>query len=106
MQKLLIHFILGMTLTLQGACTVHKAEIQQGNVVTPDALTQIKTGMSKKQVTFLLGTPLIIDPFHPDRWDYVYALKGETRQQRISLWFENDVLSRIEGQRAPEGMPH
>lgn len=99
MQKLLILLTLCATMTLQGACSVHRFEIQQGNVVTPDVLSQIKPGLSKKQITSLLGTPLIIDPFHPDRWDYLYTTRsneGEVTSRRLTLYFANDALLRID----------
>ena len=98
MQKLLISLSLCATLFIAG-CSVHKLEIQQGNLVTADALEQLKIGMTRKQVKFLLGTPLLQDPFHHDRWDYLYTLKVSRQplqQQRLTLYFEGDTLSRIE----------
>ena len=98
MQKLLISLSLCATLFIAG-CSVHKLEIQQGNLVTADALEQLQIGMTRKQVKFLLGTPLIQDPFHHDRWDYLYTLKisrQPLQRQRLTLYFEGDTLSRIE----------
>ena len=78
----------------------HKIEIQQGNYVTQDMVSKVKAGMSRSQVRFALGTPLVADVFHPDRWDYVYVLqKGGrvTEQRRIVAVFKEDKLERIEG---------
>ena len=63
--------------------TVHKIDVQQGNAVDPDKVAQLEVGMTKEQVKFLMGTPLIADPFHPERWDYVFFLipdYGPTQQ--------------------------
>jgi len=60
---------------------------------------KLQVGMNKRQVRFVLGTPAITDPFHADRWDYVYYLKpgrGEPQLQSISIYFEGDVVTRLE----------
>lgn len=83
-----------------GQVKPYKADIQQGNVVTPDMTAKLKIGMTVSQVRFLLGTPLITDPFHPNRWDYFYrATQGGhlTAQQRVTVVFENEKLARVEG---------
>jgi len=97
MQKLLISTLFCATLLM--GCSAHKLEIQQGNIIDPEAVSQLQPGMTKKQVLFIMGTPLLTDPFHQNRWDYVYLLKqaGRTREEeRLTLFFENDTLSRIE----------
>jgi outer membrane protein assembly factor BamE len=79
-------------------------DIQQGNVVTQDMLAKLKPGMTPSQVRFILGTPLVVDAFHKDRWDYVYRLeKRGTLQEhrRIVVIFKDDRLDRIEGDVAP-----
>jgi outer membrane protein assembly factor BamE (lipoprotein component of BamABCDE complex) len=84
--------------------TPHKIDIQQGNYVTQDMVAKLKPGMSKSQVRFALGTPLIVDPFHNDRWDYVYVLQkgGRLAEQRhIVVVFQNDKLVRIDGDIVP-----
>jgi len=84
---------------LMSACAVHRPEVQQGNILEPAVLAKLHTGLSKKQVGFLLGTPIIHDAFHPDRWDYVYLLKEEDKplvQKRVTVFFENDKVSRLE----------
>ena len=82
----------------------HKIDVQQGNFVTQDMIDKLKPGMSRSQVRFALGTPLIADPFHPDRWDYVYVLEKQGRvveKRRIAVIFKEDELLRIEGDVVP-----
>jgi len=78
----------------------HRIDVQQGNALDQDNLARLKTGLSRSQVRFLLGTPLIVDPFRDDRWDYVYVFHKAgrlTEQKRVSLFFQGDLLARIEG---------
>ncbi len=78
----------------------YKIDVQQGNVVTQDMVAKLKPGMTKAQVRYILGTPLITDAFHADRWDYVYRYvkAGKlTEERRMTVIFEKDALSRIEG---------
>jgi outer membrane protein assembly factor BamE len=82
----------------------YKIDIQQGNYVTQDMVAKLKPGMSRSQVKFALGTPLVTDAFHPDRWDYVYVLskKGKLlEQRRIVVLFKDEKLVRIEGDVVP-----
>ena len=82
----------------------HKIDVQQGNSVTQDMVDKLRPGMSRSQVRFALGTPLIADPFHPDRWDYVYVYEHKGRvigQRRIVAVFKDDELLRIEGDVVP-----
>ena len=84
--------------------TPHKTDVQQGNVVTEDMLDKVKPGMTKSQVRFVLGTPLISDAFHGDRWDYVYRFnkKGElTENRRLTVVFDGDKLKTVEGTALP-----
>lgn len=79
---------------------VYRIDVQQGNVVDQQMINKLKPGMDKKQVKFIMGTPLIIDPFHNNRWDYLYSFepgKGEREQRRITLYFNGEQLARIEG---------
>ncbi|MBZ0104496.1 MAG: outer membrane protein assembly factor BamE [Sulfuricella denitrificans] len=88
------------------APSVYKIDIQQGNVVTSDMLSRLKPGMTRSQVRFVLGTPLVTDVFHPDRWDYVYRYQKAgkvTEQHRVTAVFEKDLLLRMEGDVAVEG---
>lgn len=84
---------------------VYKIDIQQGNVVTQDMVDQLRPGMTRRQVRFIMGNPLIADTFHANRWDYLYSLQpggGKRQQERISLEFDaNDQLSGISGDFRP-----
>ena len=88
-----------------GACSVHKIDIQQGNVITQEMMEKLKIGMEKQQVSRLLGTPLIQDPFRKDRWDYVYKFiagdTGEKQSSHITLYFDGDSLTKIDVLKAP-----
>jgi outer membrane protein assembly factor BamE len=89
---------LALLLTLS-ACTAHKIEIQQGNILSEERLDLVKPGMEQQQVRFALGTPLVQDPFHPERWDYIYQLTVEGEEKaayRATLHFEEGRLVRIE----------
>ena len=94
--------------TIPGA-TPYKMEIQQGNFVTQDMISRLKLGMTRDQVKFVLGTPLVVDMFHSDRWDYVYARQpqggGPVEQRRFALFFEDSKLKRVEGDVIPAGNP-
>lgn len=79
---------------------VYKQDIQQGNVLDSDDVAELSTGMTKRQVQVLLGTPSVNSPFHNDRWDYMntYARRGGKPKKRVlTLYFENDALASIEG---------
>jgi outer membrane protein assembly factor BamE len=94
MQKTLIYLLAAVVL----ASCAHKIDIQQGNVVTEEQLAKVKTGMEPQKVRAILGTPLLTDPFHNDRWDYFFSLgKGNTVEERyrVTLFFKNNRLSRI-----------
>ena len=80
--------------------TPYRVEINQGNYVTQDMVAKLKPGMTRNQVRFILGTPLVVDPFRTDRWDYVYVYYKAGKlaeQKRITLFFEGDTLTRIDG---------
>lgn len=79
----------------------HRIDVQQGNALDQEAVDKLKTGMTRSQVRFLLGTPLLVDPFRSNRWDYVYNYRASgklTEKKRLTLMFEGDVLVRIEGE--------
>ena len=85
--------------------TPYRIEIQQGNFVSQEMVSQLKLGMSRYQVRFVLGTPLITDSFHADRWDYVFrrqrANSKELEQRKFAVFFEDGKLKRIEGDVTP-----
>jgi outer membrane protein assembly factor BamE len=83
---------------------VYKIGIPQGNVITQNMVDQLRPGMTKRQVIFVMGTPLVRDPFHQDRWDYIYSYQpggGERGQERLSVFFANDELLRFTGDFSP-----
>lgn len=80
----------------------YKIDIQQGNVLTQDMVSQLRPGLTKDQVRYILGTPVLMDMFHVNRWDYIYTLKkgntGETERRKFSTFFDaNGKLSRVSG---------
>jgi len=98
MQKILITLTL-LSLLLAGCA--HKIEIQQGNVVTQAQLDQLRPGLDRRQVRTLLGSPLLVDPFHPDRWDYYYSNSRSTdlkQRYRVTIFFSGDQLTRVENE--------
>lgn len=89
--------------TIPGIGT-HKIDIQQGNYVTQEMAGKLKLGMTRSQVRFLLGTPLVVDLFHTDRWDYVYVYQkggAVTEHRKMTVFFEGDKLARVEGDVKP-----
>lgn len=84
---------------------VYRQDIQQGNVITQEIVNQLRLGLSKRQVRFIMGTPMLIDVFHQSRWDYVYTMTygwGEMESKKLQLYFdENEQLVRIEGDLKP-----
>jgi outer membrane protein assembly factor BamE len=103
MRSLLL-FLLLPIVAISGAC-VHRMEIQQGNYVSQEAASKLRLGMTKDQVRFVLGTPLLADIFHADRWDYVYFRRREnsreTEERRFALFFRDGTLVGIEGDVIP-----
>ncbi len=100
------HFLISvLLLSLAAGCSSvnigpHRIDVQQGNALDQENVARLKPGLNRSQVRFLLGTPLVIDPFHTDRWDYVYVnyKAGKlAEQKRITLFFDGDTLMRIEG---------
>lgn len=102
MRRLLISVLL---LGLVAGCSSvkfgpHHIDVQQGNALDQENVARLKPGLNRSQVRFLLGTPLVIDPFRNDRWDYVYVdyKAGKLAEQKgITLFFDGDTLARIEG---------
>ena len=97
MRRILIT-IIGCAFLLSG-CSVYKIDIQQGNTLEAEKVAQLKTGMNKQQVQYLLGTAMLKDPFHANRWDYVYTFTpggGEMKKHHLTLHFENGRLVTID----------
>lgn len=86
--------------------TPYKMDIQQGNYVTQQMVAKLKPGMTRAQVRFILGTPLVVDMFRTNRWDYVYMFEKRgrlTEQRKVTVIFEDDKLARVEGDVVPAG---
>lgn len=85
--------------SLTSGC-VYRVAVQQGNFLDARQVSQLQDGMTRSQVRFLLGTPMLPDAFDNDRWDYLYYLKlgrgGVTEQRRLTVFFEDDRVARIE----------
>lgn len=99
--------LLGLLL-LAGCSSVpsllYRIDVQQGNFITQEIVDKLNLGMTKSQVRFVLGSALISDPFHDNRWDYVYRLVQDGKlieQRRLTVFFENDKLIRTEGDTLP-----
>ena len=83
---------------------VYKIDIQQGNIITQEMIDELRPGMTKRQVIFVMGTPLVRDPFEQDRWDYVYSYQpggGERGQEKVTMYFEDDLLTHFTGDFKP-----
>lgn len=103
-------FFLAPVLPLLAACSSspdiasmlspYRVDVRQGNYVDQEMITKLRPGMTRDQVRFALGTPLVSDMFHADRWDYVYRFqpsKGEVQLRRVVVFFADDKLTRIGG---------
>ena len=81
---------------LTGCFPVYRLDVEQGNIVTLEQRAQLRLGMSRREARFVLGTALVKDPFHANRWDYVYSLRegatGDLDQRHLSLFFKDDLL--------------
>jgi outer membrane protein assembly factor BamE len=87
--------------------TPYRMVIQQGNFISQEMVAQLKPGMTREQVRFILGTPLVTDIFHADRWDYVFVreAEGKREQRNLSVIFEKDRLARVIGDLMPADAP-
>jgi len=90
---------------LLGGC-VYRPDIQQGNLLSVKDVEQVQVGMTRSQVRFLLGTPMVSDPFAPHRWDYVYRMAYGRRNRSLDsahfiVFFEGDTVVRVEMRDTP-----
>jgi outer membrane protein assembly factor BamE len=101
---------LASAVTVLSACSnlefpwVYRIDIDQGNIITQEMVDQLKPGLTRDQVKFVMGSPLMVDPFHPDRWDYVYTLRkgdGSRKREQLSVFFKDDVLVSLNGDFLP-----
>ena len=78
----------------------YRIDVRQGNLVTQEMVAQLKPGLTREQVRFILGSPLVADMFHVDRWDYVYRFqpgRGEAQQRNLAVFFQDNKLTRVSG---------
>ena len=104
--NLIILVVLSLLLSGCGSVTsfafpgVYRLNIPQGNIITQEMVDQLRPGLTKRQVNFIMGTPLVKDTFDQDRWDYLYSFQpggGERVQERLTVFFENDQLTHFFG---------
>lgn len=98
-------FCLIATLFLPACGLLYKVDVPQGNLLDQDSIADVKVGMSKRQVSLLLGTPAVASPFHQSRWDYLYSLRRRGRDaevRNLTLVFDGESLASIEGDLLPE----
>lgn len=97
-----IKVLLVLVMVVLTGCTSfrpYRMEIRQGNLITPEMRAKVRVGMSRQQVTAALGSPLISDVFHANRWDYLYRYDERGKpleQQRLTIFFEGDFVKRID----------
>jgi outer membrane protein assembly factor BamE len=105
-RSLPVALIFTVVLALAAGC-VYRPNIQQGNLLKLDDVNQVTVGMTRSQVRYVVGTPMVADPFQPDRWDYIYTLR-RGRESKIDrayfvVYFEGDKVSRLDKVDLPEG---
>jgi outer membrane protein assembly factor BamE len=92
--------LIAIGLALAAGGCVYRINIQQGNFLDQAAVDTVKTGMTRSQVRYLLGTPMVADSFNKERWDYIYYLKkGRTRHidsRRVTVYFDGDKVARLD----------
>src|SRR3984957_18600087 len=92
--------LLGVALAALASGCVYRINIQQGNFLDQAAVDQVKPGMTRSQIRYLLGTPMVADSFNKERWDYIYYLKkGRSRHvdsRRVTVYFEGDKVTKLD----------
>src|SRR5882757_7495702 len=104
--KMLQQLLLASTLSFLASACVYRINIQQGNFLDQAAVEQVKAGMTRSQVRYLLGTPMVADTFNKERWDYIYYLKkGRTRHvdsRRVTVYFDGEKVAKLDKPSAAE----
>ncbi len=98
----------GCSTLLENLPGVYKIDIEQGNIVTQEMVDQLRPNMNKRQVLYIMGSPMLQDAFHKNRWDYIYSKQpgNEARvQKRLSLFFKHEKLSGLQGDFRPSAKP-
>ncbi len=98
MRRILLLALILATLTFSGGC-VYRASMSQGNLIKQEDLDQVEIGMTRNQVRFLLGTPMVDDPFHQARWDYIYFVRvgrdDATFKRWVTIVFKDEIVAQI-----------
>jgi len=108
--RLIFPLLLALSMTacgIVGFPGVYKIDVEQGNIVTPEMVGQLKPGMSRRQVRFILGTPLLEDPFDQSRWDYPYVKRNGLKvlsESRLTVYFDGDSLMKFESDLEDENL--
>src|SRR6202162_6037444 len=104
--KIFHRLLLASMLSVLASACVYRINIQQGNFLDQTAVEQVKAGMTRSQVRYLLGTPMVADSFNKERWDYIYYLKkGRSRHvdsRRVTVYFDGDKVARLDKPTAAE----
>lgn len=101
----IIFILFALSSLVLTSCAIHKIDIQQGNVITQEMLETLTVGMDKRRVKLAIGSPMVQDPFQPNRWDYVYSFRAgmsdEAQSSHVILFFNGDILKKIDVVKAP-----
>ena len=98
-------FSLALALVASGCSLIYKLDVQQGNLFDKETVDSLKVGMTKRQVTLIMGSPSVVSPFEQNRWDYVSSIRrgrNKMDSKDLILSFEDDKLAKIEGDYFPE----
>ena len=96
--------IIAAFLALSTSACIYRLDVQQGNLIAQESVSKLKKGMTKSEVRQILGTPLLMDPFHGNRWDYFFSaeVRGKlVERNKLSVFFENDKLVSLTGDIKP-----
>ena len=105
--------LLILTTALLNGCSyfkypdIHKVTVQQGNIVNQEMVDQLRPGMTRSQVRYILGTPLLMDTFDQDRWDYYYSIQRPSQEEvreKITVFFDGNILSHFSGDYLPSSL--
>lgn len=98
----------GCTTILENLPGVYSLDVQQGNVINQAMIDQLRPNMTKRQVLYIMGSSMLVDVFHQNRWDYLYSEQpggGDRIQKRLSLYFKDDILVGVQGDFRPSTLP-
>jgi len=104
MRTILIN-LLFLTVLASTGCSIYKVDVRQGNELEAEQVAKLKVGMDKRQVRFIMGNPLLADPFHANRWDYIHTFRpgGEDMKRRVlTLYFKDGKLETIDDSQLQE----